>query len=65
MYPKPPPLVVWLPRNALLNILLFVVFAVPVTIQSIITWAFYIVSKNGLHHFKAKRISIHLVYIKA
>ena len=35
-----PLLIVWLPRNGLLNILHFVIFAVPVTIQSIITWAF-------------------------
>ena len=66
MYSKEisPPLVVWLPRNTLLNILLFVVFAVPVTIQSIITWAFYIVLKNCLHHYKAQRISFHLIYIR-
>ena len=29
-------LLVWLPRNGLLNILLFLIFAVPVIIQSII-----------------------------
>ena len=67
MYSKgiSPPLLVWLPRNALLNILLFVVFAVPVTIQSIITWTFYIVLKNGLHHLNAQKISFHLIYIRA
>ena len=38
MYPKgiSHKLLVWLPRNGLLNILLFVIFAVPVIIQSII-----------------------------
>ena len=56
-------LLMWLPRNALLNILLFCYLSVPVVvIQSIITWEFL---KNGLHHFKVHRISFHLVYIKA
>ena len=42
MYPKGifPKLFIWLPRNGLLNILLFLIFAIPMTIQSIITWAF-------------------------
>ena len=67
MYSKgiSPPLLVWLPKNNLLNILLFVILAVPVTIQSIITWTFYIVLKNSLHHLKAQRISFHLIYIRA
>ena len=39
MYPKGIllKLLVWLPRNALLNILLFCYLSVPITIQSIIT----------------------------
>ena len=39
MYPKgiSPKLLIWLPRNGLLNILLFVVFALHVIIQRIIT----------------------------
>ena len=53
------------PKNGLLNILLFVILAIPVTIQSVITWAFFIVLKNELHHFKAQRISFHLVYLMA
>ena len=48
-----PPLLVWFPRNGSLNILLFCYFSVPVTIQSIITWAIFIVLKNKLHHFEA------------
>ena len=64
MYPKgiSPKLLIWLPRKRLLNILLFVIFALPVIIQSIITWAFFILLKNRFHHFKAQRISLHLVY---
>ena len=67
MYPKgiSPQLLIWLPRNGLLNILLFVIFALPVIIQIIITWAFCILLKNGFHHFKAQRISFHLVYLMA
>ena len=67
MYPKgiSPKLLIWLPRNGLLNILLFVIFALLVIIQSIITWAFFILLKNGFHHFKAQRISFHLVYLMA
>ena len=43
MYPKgiSPKLLVWLLRNGLLNILLFVIFSLPVTIQSIITWGIF------------------------
>ena len=55
-------LIVWLPIYDLLNILHFVIFAVPVSIQSIITWAFF---KKRFHHFKAQRISFHLVYLMA
>ena len=47
------PFLLWLPRNGFLKILCFVIFAVPLTIQSIITWSFFIVLKNGLHHLKA------------
>ena len=67
MYPKgiSPKLLIWLPRNGLLNILLFVIFALPVIIQSIITWEFFILLKNGFHHFKAQRLSFHLVYLMA
>ena len=67
MYPKgiSPKLLIWLPRNGLLNILLFVIFALPMIIQSIITWAFFILLKNRFHHFKAQRISFHLVYLMA
>ena len=66
-YPKgiSPKLLIWLPRNGLLKILLFVVFALHVIIQCIITWAFFIVLKNRFHHFKAQRISFHLVYLIA
>ena len=60
-----PKLLVWLPRNGLLNISLFVIFAIPMIIQSIITWAFFIVFKNKFHHFKAQRINFHLVYLMA
>jgi len=60
-----PPLLAWLPRNGSLNILLFSIFAVAATIQNVITWAFFIVLKNKLHHFKAQRISFHLVYLTA
>ena len=65
MYPKgiSPKLLIWLPRNGLLNILFFVIFALPVIIQSIITWAFFSLLKNRFHHFKAQRISFHLVYL--
>ena len=59
------PLIVWLPIYDLLNILHFVIFAVPVTIQSIITWALFIILKNRFHHFKVQRISFHLVYLMA
>ena len=67
MYPKgiSPKLLIWLPRNGPLNILLFVVFALHAIIQCIITWAFFIVLKNQFHHFKAQRISFHLVYLTA
>ena len=58
-----PPLIVWLPRYSLLNILHFVICDVPLSIQSIITSAFFIVLKNGFHHFKPQRISFHLVYL--
>ena len=62
MYPKRVSLnlLVWLPSNTLLNIFLFCSFAMHIFIQSIITWTFFVVLKNGLHHFKAKRISFHL-----
>ena len=50
------PLLVWLPQNGS-------IFAVSVTIQSIISWAIFIVLKNELHHFKAQRISFHLIYL--
>ena len=65
MYPKgiSPKLLVWLPRNALLNIFLFCSFAMHIFIQSIITLTFFIFLKHGLHHFKAERISFYLVYI--
>ena len=65
MYPKgiSPKLLIWLPRNGLLNILLFVIFALPVIIQSIITSAFFIFLKHRFHHFKIQRISFHLVYL--
>ena len=67
IYPKgiSPKLLVWLPRNSLLNIFSFCSFAMHIFIQSIITWEFFIVLKNGLHHFKAKRISFHSVYMRA
>ena len=67
MYPKgiSPKLLIWLPRNGLLNILIFVVFALHVIIQRIITWEFFIVLKNRFHHFKTQRISLHLVYLMA
>ena len=67
MYPKGilPKLLVWLLRNGLLNILLFVIFSLRVIIQSIITWAFFNVLRNGFHHFTAHRISFHLVYLMA
>ena len=67
MYPKGIllKLLMWLPRNALLNILLFCYLSLPIAIQSIITWEFFIILKNGLYHVKAHRISFHLVYIKA
>ena len=67
MYPKgiSPELIVWLPRNALLNIFFFCSFAMHIFIQTIITWTFFIVLKNGLHHFKADRISFHLVLYKS
>ena len=67
MYPKgiSPKLLIWLLRNGLLNILLFVIFALPMIIQSIITWTFFILLKNRFHHFKAQRISFHLVYLMA
>ena len=67
MYPKgiSPKLLIWLPRNGLLNILHFVIFALPMIIQSIVTWLFFILLKNGFHHFKAQRISFHLVYLMA
>ena len=55
MYSKgiSPKLLVWLPGNEQLNILLFVIFALPMIIQSIITCAFFIVLKNGFHHLNA------------
>ena len=60
-----PNLLIWLPRNGLLNTLLFLAFALHVIIQCIITWAFFIVLKIRFHYFKAQRISFHLVYIMA
>ena len=67
MYPKgiSPKFLIWLPRNGLLNILLFVIFALPMIIQSIITWAFFILLKNRFQYFKAQRISFHLVCLMA
>ena len=67
MYPKgiSPKLLIWLPRNGLLNILLFVVFTPDMIIQHIITWEFFIILKIPFHHFKAQRISFHLVYLMA
>ena len=52
MYPKEisSKLLVWILRNGLLNILLFVIFSLRVIIQSIITWAFFNVLRNGFHH---------------
>ena len=66
MYPKgiSPKLLVRLPRNVLLNIFLFCSFAMHIFIQNIITWTIFYCLKNGLHHFKAKRISFNLVYIR-
>lgn len=43
----------------------FAIFAVPMTIQNVITWAVFIVLKNKLHHFQAQRIGFHLVYLTA
>ena len=40
-------------------------FAVPVAIQSIVTWELFIILKNELHHCQAQRISFHLVYLTA
>ena len=57
------PLLVWLPQNGLIKYSIFCYFAAPVTIQSIITWAIFIILKNQLHHFEAERISFHLVYL--
>ena len=67
MYPKgiSPKLLIRLPRNRLLYILLFVIFALPMIIQSIMTWKVFIVLKNGFHYFKAQRIRFHLVYLVA
>ena len=67
MHPKgiSPKLLAWLLRNAQLNIFLFCFFAMHIFIQSIITWTFSIVLKNGLHYFKAERITFHLLYIRA
>ena len=57
MYPKgiSPKMLVWLLGNGLLNILLFVIFSLPVIIQSIIyiTWAFFNLLRNEFHHFTA------------
>ena len=65
MYPKEisSKLLVWLPINSLLNIFHFCSLAMHIYIQSIITLTYFIVLKYGLHHFKAERISFHLVYI--
>ena len=43
MYPKgiSPKLLMWLPRNGLLKILLFFVFALHAIIQCIITWGHF------------------------
>ena len=62
MYTKgiSPKLLVWLLRNALLNIFLSCSFAMHIFIQSIITWTFL---KNDFYRFKAERISFHLVYV--
>ena len=67
MYPKgiSMKLLIWLPRNGLLKILLFVVFALHVIIQRIITREFFIVLKTRFHHLKAQRINFHLVYLIA
>ena len=67
MYPKgiSPKLLVWLPTNGLLNIFLFVMFALPVIIQRIITWSFFIVLRNGFYHFKAQIIRFYLVCLMA
>ena len=56
-------LLVWLPPKWRIKYSTFCYFAVPVTIQSIITWAIFIILKNDLRHFEAKRISFHLVYL--
>ena len=40
-------------------------FSLCVIIQSIITWAFFNVLRNGFHHFTAHRICFHLVYLLA
>ena len=51
-------LLVWLPRNALLKTLLFCSFAMHYNLD------IFVVLKNGLHHFKAEKISFYSVYIK-
>ena len=56
-------LLVWLPPKWRIKYSTFCYFAVPVTIQSIITWAIFIILKNDLRHFEAERISFHLVYL--
>ena len=68
MYPKgiSPNLLVWLPRNGLLNILLFVIFAVRTCDHSKYhKLGIFHSFENGFHRFKAQRISFHLVYLMA
>ena len=60
-----PSLLVYLPRNGLLNILSFCYFCCTCDHSKHHNLDIFIVSKNGLHHFKAQRISFHLVYLAA
>ena len=56
-------LLVWLPPKWHIKYSTFCYFAAPVTIQSTITWAIFIILKNDLRHCEAERISFHLVYL--
>ena len=52
-------------RKCAIKYYTFCYFAIPMNIQSIITWAFFIVLKNRFPHLKAQRISFYLVYLMA
>ena len=65
MYPKGilPKLLIWFPRNGLLNIFPFCHFCSTRDHLKHHNFGVFHFLKNRFHHFKAQRISFHLVYL--